>query len=278
MARRAGPIDEATIQKWMREGRGAGAFETYRPWLETYDVPSSGRRHRLPSLKPPGRLVHLLSDLELANFLVNEFRTTVVDLREQFPLDRVASHEIALRAGIRHPVTSLGTPHVMTTDLLVLTRSNGVSAFEAIAVKPSSMLENARVIEKLEIERRYWNERDVSWRIFTEEHFHPTAVHHLASIRQFWDAAYFRECLGDIFDELVEELMDLVEQRADELVQETAERLGDCFSIRPQLIADIVKHLLARQLIATDITDRMSVSQRPWSMYRRNRAVIREVV
>jgi hypothetical protein len=39
----------------------------------------------------------------------------------------------------------------------------------AIAVKSSEELSKARVIEKLQIEKIYWEARGVEWRIFTEK-------------------------------------------------------------------------------------------------------------
>ncbi|MDC9611688.1 TnsA endonuclease N-terminal domain-containing protein, partial [Pseudoalteromonas sp. GABNS16H] len=38
----------------------------------------------------------------------------------------------------------------------------------AIAVKSSSELSKPRVMEKLQIEKNYWETRDMEWKIFTE--------------------------------------------------------------------------------------------------------------
>ena len=38
-------------EKWAKEGRGQGQKETYKLWLNVFDVPSEGRCHRIPSFK-----------------------------------------------------------------------------------------------------------------------------------------------------------------------------------------------------------------------------------
>ena len=63
-----------------------------------------------------GRIVHLLSDLEWRAFLVAEFMSSVIDIRENFPLDRVRTRKIAERLGLNHPAPYVDDI-VMTTDL-----------------------------------------------------------------------------------------------------------------------------------------------------------------
>lgn len=72
--------------KWVKEGRGQGQKENYKPWLYVYNVPSRGRSHRIWSYTS-NRVVHCLSDLELSVFLLLEWSFVVDDIREQFPLD-----------------------------------------------------------------------------------------------------------------------------------------------------------------------------------------------
>lgn len=66
------------------------------------DVPSDGRSHRVYSHKT-GRVHHLLSDLELAAFLTFDWQPQTIDIREQFPIRRDESREIAEHSEIKHP-------------------------------------------------------------------------------------------------------------------------------------------------------------------------------
>src|SRR6266699_6157980 len=126
MAKRRRKTDESTIEKRIREGRGQGRGADYIPWLLIQDVPSIGLATRILGWKT-GRIHHLLSKLELSDFLVSEWIKRIIDIREQYPLLPVSETlTIARACGIRHPIVP-GTkqPVVLTTDF-VLTIVNGM--------------------------------------------------------------------------------------------------------------------------------------------------------
>lgn len=73
--------------------------------------------------------------------------------------------EIAETAQIRYPYDpQTGFPYVMTSDFYIETINGPI----VVAIKLSSDLKNSRVREKLEIERRYWRNRNIKWKIVTE--------------------------------------------------------------------------------------------------------------
>lgn len=157
---------ESSIQKRIKEGRGQGAGKEYIPWVKITDIGSEGRSHRIFCHKTR-RVHHLLSDLEKYVFLTLYWSTNVTDIREQFPLQRNETQEIAKECGIKHPSIH-GIDMVMSSDFLVDTNMASRPQF-AIQVKSSADLENPRTIEKLEIERRYWARKDVPWLLVTEK-------------------------------------------------------------------------------------------------------------
>ena len=165
-------FSETKFKKWQKEGRGAGHLSTYKPWLKTSDVPSRGRSHRIFGNKTQ-RTHHLLSDLELAIFLILDWSSQTRDIREQFPLNRELTLELAKANKIRHPKTA-GYPNVLSTDFLVNQDSREVPKF-AIQAKYSSDLEEAKTVEKLELERRYWEQKEIPWYIVTEKDISQTA-------------------------------------------------------------------------------------------------------
>lgn len=156
---------EAKNARWLKEGRGQGRGKDYKPWLTVRDVASKGRSHRVFGHLTQ-RTHHLLSDLELATFLLVQWRRATADIREQFPLDPQITNKICLETGISHPTHS-GVRQFMSTDFLVNSSDEKYPLF-AIQVKPCSALEDQRTVEKLEIERRYWQEKDVPWFLVTE--------------------------------------------------------------------------------------------------------------
>ncbi len=161
-------IDEAKIERFIAQNRGKGEGSTYKPWLTIQDLPSSGRSHRIHSLKT-GRTHQLLSDLEKYAFLSYEWNDAVTDIREQYPLLREDTLRIAKDLGIDHPKDpNTKCNIVMTTDLLLTVMKGGVSHLVARSIKPTDKLDK-RVIEKLEIERRYWVEQSAGWGLISEK-------------------------------------------------------------------------------------------------------------
>lgn len=152
--------------------------DDYQPHIRAQDVRSRGRKSRP---KYQGRELHLLSDLEVRAFVHFQWEQAVVGIEEQYYLEVEDTIRIAAEAGARHPL-EIGTdkPFEMTTDLVIYFRSERGERRIARAVKYSKDIELglaetaaerkhvAGVLEKLEIERRYWAERNVHWAVLTE--------------------------------------------------------------------------------------------------------------
>lgn len=153
----------------LRQGRGRGHGKDYKPWLTVRDVPSRGLSSRVKGWKT-GRVHHFLSQLELSYFYTLEWSIAVIDIREQYPLlPQQSALDIADRLRIKPPTdprTKL--PIVMTTDFLVDVLVDGKIRQRARTVKMSDALSSRRTLEKLEIERIYWEELGVDWGIVTE--------------------------------------------------------------------------------------------------------------
>lgn len=167
MSRRRNDVD--AIDARLKDGRGQGRGRDYTPWLTVRDVPSCGLASRIPGVTV-GRDHHVFSNVEADCFYLLDWWPAAVDIREQFPLlPADATQQIARDLGLRHPADpKTKRPIVMTTDFLATVRRAGGVTEEAYAVKPSDQLESDTVIAKLEIERAYWVERGVPWRIVTE--------------------------------------------------------------------------------------------------------------
>lgn len=157
---------EAKNARWIKEGRGLGMGKGYKPWLTVRDVPSQGRSHRVYGHLTQ-RTHHLLSDLELATFLLLQWRQSTTDIREQFPLDPLITTQICQDVGISHPSHS-GVIQYMSSDFLVDSNDKKYPVF-AVQVKPCSALENQRTIEKIEVERRHWLYKSIPWYLVTEK-------------------------------------------------------------------------------------------------------------
>lgn len=185
MARRNYSWTENKINKFIKEGRGQGELSQYKPWLTVDDVPSKGNRTRSKGWKT-GRIHHLLSNLERDYFLLLDWTDNIIDIREQFPLDRAVTIRIAEDKGIAHPTDNrTNTSLVMTTDFLLKIKVENEITFLAKSIKPSVKLEDARVLEKLEIERSYWEEKKILWNIVTEKEIHKELTKNLQWVHSY---------------------------------------------------------------------------------------------
>jgi hypothetical protein len=81
-------LDSSIIKRLEKERRGQGYGKDYKSFLTVRDVPSHGRSHRRPA-KTHGRMVNLLSDLELAAFLLYDWNDSVIDC---FPSTHFGQH------------------------------------------------------------------------------------------------------------------------------------------------------------------------------------------
>ena len=143
---------------------GQPFLDEYTPALTRRSIKGTdSRTTAMPGCKT-GRVHQLLSDLETDYFYYLEWAKNVTDIREQFPLDIDETKQIASTLGIKHPSND-GKDVVMTTDFLVTINDKYVLAR---TIKPAVKLSEKRVLEKFNIEKRYWESKGVGWGIVTE--------------------------------------------------------------------------------------------------------------
>lgn len=183
MARGVRKWSEAAIKRLEKQGRGQGNGVTYQPWIDALDGSSSGNVTRIPGIKT-NRVHQLLSRLELRTLYMLEHAKNVTDIREQFPLDRAITTQLALEAGISHPIyPGTSVPVVMTTDFLVSFERNGKVWQSAFDVKPAEELNKLRVLEKLELARRYWALKSATYHLVLDCELSMPLTHNLELLR-----------------------------------------------------------------------------------------------
>lgn len=187
MAKSRPVIDRKAIDRMLKQGRGQGTREAYKPWLTVRDVPSHGKSYRDLGWKT-GRPHHFLSTLEFLYYLTLEWSCVVTDIREQYPLlpidDTLA---IAESFDIKHPVhPKTKEPIVLTTDFSISLQNENGALEHARTVKYAKDLSKRRTIEKLEIERRYWEIRGIDWGIVTEHEIPLTLAKNVDFLHDAW--------------------------------------------------------------------------------------------
>ncbi|USK60400.1 TnsA endonuclease N-terminal domain-containing protein [Peribacillus asahii] len=158
-------------KRLIAEGRGQGVGADYIPWTKTHEFSSKGRATRLLGIKT-GRIHHLQSDNQYRAFLIFEFSEKVSDIRETYPLLdalEVMDNVDDLRFD-KFQDKETKDPFVITTNfLLTVVEPDRSEKYVARTVKNSSELKRKMTWEKLEIERRYWLQKGIEWKIITEK-------------------------------------------------------------------------------------------------------------
>ncbi|CAH8718956.1 TnsA endonuclease N-terminal domain-containing protein [Paenibacillus thiaminolyticus] len=158
-------------QRRLKEGRGQGHFADYQPYVKTYDFSSDGVRSRDLGWKSE-RIHHFMSRGEYYYYLVLEFSDRIVDIREQYPLlPKERTIEIANELNVPHPSDDNGDPVVMTTDfnITILGEKHPEDLRDVIrTVKPTMELTTA-TLQKLEIERRFFEEKGMDWGVVIDD-------------------------------------------------------------------------------------------------------------
>lgn len=242
---------EAKISRYIKEGRGQGELALYKPWLTIQDVPSSGRVHRFIGWKT-SREHHLLSDLEFNYFCLCDWADNVIDIREQFPLDRETTLQIAEELGIRHSMDSKTVvPIVMTTDFFLTVREGNSIVYKARTLKMEKDLNDERVIGKFEIEKCYWERQGIEWAIVTEKELPQIFIGNLKFIRDafFLDEVKEIELFMSEWHSFTGTLLDNLK----EFDQKYNFELGTAISL--------YKHALSKKLLKVDMDRKIDINE-----------------
>ncbi|TCO71809.1 TnsA endonuclease N-terminal domain-containing protein [Marinisporobacter balticus] len=264
MSKRKRYINRERIERLIKKGRGQGIEEAYKPWLLIQDVPSAGRESRLVGIKI-NRQYDFLSDLEKNYFYILDFADEIIDIREQFPLLPVEETIlIADELGIKHPTDPKTNEYiVMTTDFLVTQRLDGKNIDMARTIKPSEQLMNERVIEKFEIERRYWEKQGIDWGIVTEKEINNTIAKNISYIYSYYHIDEIdslkeldKEYIGDILVEYIRRVID-----SKESIRSISSQFDKDLFLAAGTGISIFKHLLIRKILKIDLSQPLDINK-----------------
>jgi hypothetical protein len=117
-------------------------------------------------------------------------------------------------------------------------------------------LSDARVIEKLEIERRYWAaQSSIEWHISTERELPMLQVEALDWMRGAWDLDDIEEPGEGFIAELMHRVVSYHQLNAwsDAELNAACTHLDEKYDCLPGAHLLVARHLLARRVFATDI-------------------------
>lgn len=238
--------------RWDQE-RGQNLGADYKPWLTVRDVPSKGRSHRIDGWKTK-RVQHFLSDLEKRYCLLLDWAPAVTDIREQYPLWPIEStKDIALQINVKPPtIPTTSQLSVLTTDFLITASVQGREVILARTVKYVDALKDQRTVEKLEIERLWWEARGVDWGIVTEHEVPVVFTDNIGKIHKNFTLEGHSE-LEKNRREYAHYLTNAVLESSEALSIVTS-RCDDLFNLRTGSFLTLAKHLIATRQWLIDMT------------------------
>lgn len=234
------PKDEKRLKS-----RGIGFGKDYQPFIKVHEISSKGESFRILG-RHSARPHHLLSRLELSAFLVFDRYHLTNDIREQFPIPIVDTLSICERLGIKHPQYR-GNLTVVTSDLVIeLKNTPGM----VVSVKYANDLNDSRTVEKLQIEKTYWEQQGYKWKLFTEQEI-PSAI---KENLEWLHAA--NQNSNDLYSELsIEEIQVVVERlsNAHKRLSTVCSTLDDKYQCIPGFHIGVVRNGVAANLIDAPI-------------------------
>lgn len=261
MAKRSRGFTDKKYGEWVKQGRGFGYGESYKPWITIQDVSSLGNSDRVKSYKT-NRQHQFLSNHERFYFYILEYADKVIDIREQYPLlYRETTEDIADELGIIHPkdpTTKVNT--VLTTDFLITIMEDGESKDIARTIKQVDDYQNRRTIEKFEIERVYWERKNVDWKMVSEIEINSTFAQNLQRLRGFYNINNHLglENIDSInLNRILYSLKDYILSTGDDTVRNIIQKFEDRFSLEYGLGLTLFNHLLYTKQISMDIESKL---------------------
>lgn len=153
--------------------------------LKVTTFSSKGRATRIYSYKT-NRIHHLQSDNQLRVFLTLEWSDKVKDIKENIELkdlEEIIDNVENLRLD-KFSDKETGQLYQLHTNFLVATKRNNGEEQVAVSVKSLSEIERKTVIEKMEIERRYWKAKGLSFHVITEKEINKQFVENIKWVRE----------------------------------------------------------------------------------------------
>ena len=174
----------------IKKHRGKGTGANYKPWIYINEINSQGTATAVVDYKH-GRTIQLLSQGEVYYYYLLRWQDDVVDIREQYPLDLELTTKISDDLGFKHPKDNF--TH-MTTDLLVTKKDNTLEAYSIKTDK--SALDNPRTLEKLYIEKLYWEAKHVPFHLKYKADINRTFIHNIIDVTSCYDINMVHDVFG----------------------------------------------------------------------------------
>lgn len=166
----------------LKEKRGQGEQESYKPWIKAREIPGIGTCSNVIDWKH-GRTMELLSQGEMYLYYLLRWKDEVIDIREQYPLDIDTTNSIADQIDARRVQDGRDN---MTTDMLVTLKGGDLAAY-SVKDNPTTIRNKPRELEKLTIEKLYWLQKKIPWYLVYKNDMNPIYVDNIRLCVEYYD-------------------------------------------------------------------------------------------
>lgn len=217
--------------------------------LKVTTFSSKGRVTRVFGHKTK-RIHHLQSDNQLRVFFALEWLDKVTNIEENVELKdlMITLNSIEDLRLDKFMNQKTGELYKLHTNFLVTIKSDNVFNQIAISVKSISELERKIVIEKMEIERRYWECKKVPFYLITEREIDKKFVKNIEWVRETLNIDSINE--KALFSE---QLYYFLRENSEELVEEALKKFDFEMNLLEGTALFLFRYLIAKREIEIDM-------------------------
>lgn len=262
MAKRDNSWTKNKMERFLREGRGSGEGENYKPWLTIQDYPSLGRATRILGAKTK-RIHQLHTDSQLKYLYLLEWEESVIDIREHFPLldfDTVVHDKNDLNLKLFRDKDSGEQYVICTTFLITLRDGNGKTDLVARSIKSASELDKKSSLEKLEIERRYWKAKGIDFGVVTNKDIPSTRAKNIEWMHSVLTMEEHNDFRKDELNELSYGLLNRF-SNTDETIRKVVSQFERDYGLESGSGLFLFKYLIAKKRIMLDMNEVINTSK-----------------
>ncbi|MGP9039423.1 TnsA endonuclease C-terminal domain-containing protein [Cytobacillus kochii] len=254
--------NETTINRLLKEKRGQGTGKDYKPWLQVQDIASKGRSTRTLG-HTTQRVHHLLSDLQLYYFYLLEFDENVTDIREQYPLLDFHDMKIQLDQELTKKLFDKKTqvPHIFTVSFLVTRKGESGEHYDEVRIiKQSQELEKNATLQRLELERRYFEKKEIDFGIITEKEIDKQLARNIGWALNSYDIQDYPSLTLNL-PHLKRDMVHYLSNKSDTF-QGIFSRLEREYSLDEGLGLILFKHLIANKEVSMDLSKKIYLTNK----------------
>nr|WP_026682637.1 heteromeric transposase endonuclease subunit TnsA [Priestia megaterium] len=254
--------NERTINRFLKEKRGQGTGKDYKPWLQVQDIASKGRSTRTIG-HTTQRVHHLLSDLQLYYFYLLEFDENVTDIREQYPLLDFHDMNIQVDEGLTKKLfdTKTQVPHIFTVSFLVTRKAeNGEHYYQARIIKQSQELEKNATLQRLELQRRYFEKKGIEFGIVTEKEINKQLARNIGWALNSYDIQDYPSLIMNL-PHLKRDMVQYLSNKV-HTFQSIFHRLEREYNLDEGLGLILFKHLIANKEISMNLNKKIYLNNK----------------